>query len=77
MKTIIGLGIVSATEKECECIIKNKNFVSLTRQPKTSRTKFIMTYRLALVKNLTIMAVWQSVPCKVNNNCRVKRITGD
>jgi hypothetical protein len=47
------------------------------RQPKNSWTKFIMTYRLTLVQNLTIMAVWQSVPCKVNNNCRVNGIFED
>lgn len=77
MKTIIGLGIVATTKEECECGIKNQNFVTLMRQPKTSRTKFIMTYRLALFKHLAIMVVWQSVPCKVKNNCRVKGIFED
>jgi hypothetical protein len=47
------------------------------RQPKTSRTKFIITYRLTFVKNLTIMVVWQSVSCKVKNNCRVNGIFED
>jgi len=77
LKTIIGLDIVSTAKKECECRIKNQNFVSLMRQPRTPRTKFIMTYRLTLVKNLTFMAVWQSVPFKANNNCRVKGIFED
>jgi len=77
VKNIIGLGIVSTTKKECECRIKNQHFVSLTMQPKTCRTNFIMTYRLAVFKNLTIMVVRQSVPCQVNNSCRVKGIFED
>jgi hypothetical protein len=36
-----------------------------------------MTYGLTLFKNLTIMVVWKSVPCNVNNNCTVKGIFED
>ena len=77
VKTIIRLGIVSIIKKECERRIKNQNFVSFKRQPKNSRTKFIRTYGLTLVTNVTIMIVWQSVPCKVNMKCTVKRVFED
>lgn len=77
MKTTISLGIFSTTKRVCERRIKNRNFVITYEAAETSRTGFIMTYRLTLVKNLTIMVVWQSAPCKLNNNCRVKEIFED
>jgi hypothetical protein len=45
-------------------------------RPSTSRTE-LMTYRLTVVINITIMPVWQSMPCNVNNKSRVEGIFED
>jgi len=50
----------STAKKDSEGRIKNQNFVSLMMQPKPSCASFIMTCRLTLFKNLTLMVVWQS-----------------